>query len=83
MDFNPWEIAHFRLLGDDRRLPYGTSVLEKARRVWKQLLLSEDAMLVYRVVRAPERRVFKVGWSGSQSSGFVSVDNRGKIGLIM
>ena len=60
MDFNPWEIAHFRLLGDDRRLPYGTSVLEKARRVWKQLLLSEDAMLVYRVVRAPERRVFKV-----------------------
>lgn len=60
MDFNAWEIAHFRLLGDDRRLPYGTSVLEKARRVWKQLLLSEDAMLVYRVVRAPERRVFKI-----------------------
>lgn len=60
MDFNPWEIAHFRLLGDDRRLPYGTSMLEKARRIWKQLLLSEDAMLVYRVVRAPERRVFKI-----------------------
>lgn len=60
IDFNPWEIAHFRLLGDDRRLPYGTSILEKARRVWKQLLLAEDAMLVYRVVRAPERRVFKV-----------------------
>lgn len=60
MTFNPWEIAHFRLLGDDRRLPYGTSMLEKARRIWKQLLLSEDAMLVYRVVRAPERRVFKV-----------------------
>ena len=60
MDFNPWEIAHFRLLGDDRRLPYGTSMLEKARRIWKQMLLSEDAMLVYRVVRAPERRVFKI-----------------------
>ena len=60
MDFNPWEVAHFRLLGDDRRLPYGTSMLEKARRIWKQLLLSEDAMLVYRVVRAPERRVFKI-----------------------
>jgi hypothetical protein len=41
-------IAHFRLLGDDRRLPYGTSVLEKARRIWKQLILSEDSMLVYR-----------------------------------
>ena len=60
MNFNAWEIAHFRLLGDDRKLPYGTSVLEKVRRIWKQLLLAEDAMLVYRVVRAPERRVFKV-----------------------
>jgi hypothetical protein len=60
MDFNTWEIAHFRLLGDDRKLPYGTSMLEKARRVWKQLVLAEDAMLIYRTSRAPERRVFKV-----------------------
>ena len=60
VEFNSWQIAHFRLLGDDRRLPYGTSMLEKARRIWKQLLLSEDAMLVYRVTRAPERRVYKI-----------------------
>ena len=60
MEFNTWEIAHFRILGDDRKLPYGTSMLEKARRIWKQLLLSEDAMMIYRVSRAPERRVFKV-----------------------
>ena len=60
MRFNSWEVAHFRLLGDDRRLPYGTSMLEKCRRIWKQLLLAEDAMLVYRTSRAPERRVFKV-----------------------
>ena len=60
LDFNTWEMAHFRLLGDDRKLPYGTSMLEKARRIWKQLLLSEDAMLIYRTSRAPERRVFKV-----------------------
>ena len=60
MEFNSWEIAHFRLLGDDRKLPYGTSMLEKGRRIWKQLLLSEDAMLIYRTARAPERRVFKV-----------------------
>ena len=59
-EFNSWQIAHFRLLGDDRRLPYGTSMLEKARRIWKQLQLSEDAMLVYRVTRAPERRVYKI-----------------------
>jgi len=60
MEFNTWEIAHFRLLGDDRNLPYGTSMLEKARRIWKQLMLAEDAMLIYRTARAPERRVFKV-----------------------
>ena len=60
LEFNTWELAHFRLLGDDRRLPYGTSMLEKARRIWKQLLLSEDAMLIYRTSRAPERRIFKV-----------------------
>jgi len=60
LSFNAWEVAHFRLLGDDRKLPYGTSVLDKVRRTWRQLLLAEDAMLVYRVTRAPERRVFKV-----------------------
>jgi hypothetical protein len=58
--FNSWQIAHFRLLGDDRKLPYGTSFLEKTRRIWKQLILAEDAMLVYRVTRAPERRVYKI-----------------------
>jgi hypothetical protein len=60
MEFQAWEVAHFRLLGDDRRLPYGTSMLDKIRRIWKQLLLAEDAMLIYRTSRAPERRVFKV-----------------------
>jgi hypothetical protein len=60
IEFNSWQIAHFRLLGDDRRLPYGTSVLEKVRRIWKQLILSEDSMLVYRITRAPERRVYKI-----------------------
>lgn len=60
LEFNTWEVAHFRLLGDDRKLPYGTSILEKARRIWKQLVLAEDAMLIYRTSRAPERRVFKV-----------------------
>jgi hypothetical protein len=60
MEFQSWEMAHFRLLGDDRKLPYGTSMLEKARRTWKQLLLCEDAMLIYRTSRAPERRIFKV-----------------------
>lgn len=55
-----WEVAHFRLLGNDMFLPYGSSVIESARRIWRQLILIEDAMLTYRVVRAPERRVFYV-----------------------
>lgn len=55
-----WQISHFRLLGNDAFLPYGSSVLESARRIWRQLILQEDAMLLYRVVRAPERRVFYI-----------------------
>ncbi len=51
LEFQAWEIAHFRLLGDDRKLPYGTSMLDKIRRIWKQLLLAEDAMLIYRTTR--------------------------------
>ena len=55
-----WQISHMRLLGNDAFIPYGSSVLEPARRIWRQLILLEDAMLVYRIVRAPERRVFKI-----------------------
>ena len=60
MTFENWQIAHFRILGNDKYAPYGTSVLEAARRIWRQLQLMEDAMMAYRVVRAPERRVFKI-----------------------
>ena len=55
-----WQVAHFRILGNDKFDPYGTSVLEPARRIWRQLTLLEDAMMAYRIVRAPERRVFYV-----------------------
>jgi len=55
-----WQISHFRLLSNDAFLPYGSSVLESARRIWRQMILMEDAMLVYRIVRAPERRVFYI-----------------------
>lgn len=55
-----WQVSHFRLLGNDAFLPYGSSVLESARRIWRQLILMEDAMLVYRIVRGPERRVFYI-----------------------
>ncbi len=55
-----WQVAHFRVLGNDKHAPYGTSVLEGARRIWRQLTLLEDAMMAYRIVRSPERRVFYI-----------------------
>ena len=55
-----WQVAHFRILGNDKYAPYGTSILEPARRIWRQLTLLEDAMMAYRIVRSPERRVFYV-----------------------
>mgnify|MGYP005811764911 CR=1 FL=1 len=58
--FENWQIGHFRVLGNDKYAPYGTSVLEPARRIWRQLTLLEDAMMAYRIVRSPERRVFYV-----------------------
>ncbi len=59
-EFENYEIAHFRLMGDSNFLPYGKSMIEGARRVWKQLSLMEDAMLIHRIMRAPEKRIFKV-----------------------
>jgi hypothetical protein len=59
-EFNTFEIAHFRLLGDDKYLPYGSSVLNKVRRVFRQLVMAEDAMLTYRIIRAGEKKVFKI-----------------------
>jgi len=58
--FENFQISHMRILGDDRFLPYGRSVLEPARKIYKQLTMAEDAMLVYRMTRAPERRVFYI-----------------------
>lgn len=53
-----YEMAHFRLLSDSNFLPYGKGMIEGARRVWKQLSLMEDAMLIHRIMRAPEKRIF-------------------------
>ena len=55
-----YEVAHFRLLTDSNYLPYGRSFLEPARKVFKQLMLMEDAMLIHRIMRAPEKRVFYI-----------------------
>jgi hypothetical protein len=59
-EFDNYEIAHFRLLSDTNFLPYGKAMIEGGRRVWKQLQLMEDAMLIHRIMRAPDKRKFKI-----------------------
>jgi hypothetical protein len=56
--FENYEIAHFRLISDPAYLPYGRSYLEPGRKIFKQLTLMEDAMLIHRIMRAPEKRLF-------------------------
>ena len=58
--FDNYEMAHFRLLTDTNFLPYGRSYIEPARKLFKQYTLIEDAMLIHRIVRAPEKRIFYV-----------------------
>ena len=55
-----YEVAHFRLISDTNYLPYGRSYLEPARKIYKQLNLMEDAMLIHRIMRAPEKRMFYI-----------------------
>lgn len=64
LTFENWQVAHLRIIGNDKYTPYGTSVLEPARRIWRQLVLLEDAVMAYRIVRSPERRVFYIDVGG-------------------
>ena len=63
-DLEFFRVAHFRLLSDTNFLPYGKSMIEPARKIYKQLVLMEDAMLLSRIMRAPERRIFKIDVGG-------------------
>ena len=60
MYFENYEMAHFRLLGDVNYLPYGRSYLEPGRKIFKQMVLMEDAMMIHRIVRAPDKRAYFV-----------------------
>jgi len=60
IEFENFQVAHFRLASDSNFLPYGKSMIESTRKIWKQLTLMEDAMLIHRIMRAPSKRVFKI-----------------------
>ena len=76
LTFENWQIAHFRILGNDKYAPYGTSALEPCRRIWRQLGLLEDAMMAYRIVRSPERRIFYIDVGGVPEKEVESHMNR-------
>jgi hypothetical protein len=59
-EYDVFEIAHFRMLSDSNFLPYGRSMLEGARKEFQKLMMLEDAMLIHRIMRAPEKRIFKI-----------------------
>ncbi len=63
-DFENFQIIHYRLSGNERNFPYGVSVLESSRRIFRQLTMQEDVMMSYRIVRAPERRAIYVDVTG-------------------
>jgi hypothetical protein len=58
--YDVFEVAHFRMLSDSNFLPYGKSMLEGARKEFQKLTMLEDAMLIHRIMRAPEKRIFKI-----------------------
>jgi hypothetical protein len=58
--YDVFEMAHFRMLSDSNFLPYGKSMLEGARKEFQKLTMLEDAMLIHRIMRAPEKRIFKI-----------------------
>ena len=60
LDYQVFEVAHFRMLSDSNFLPYGKSMLEGARKEFQKLIMMEDAMLIHRIMRAPEKRIFKI-----------------------
>tara|TARA_B100001093_G_scaffold186981_1_gene179598 strand:+ start:3946 stop:5820 length:1875 start_codon:yes stop_codon:yes gene_type:complete len=64
IELENYEVAHFRLISDTNYLPYGRSYVEPARKIFKQLTLMEDAMLIHRIMRAPEKRMFYVNVGG-------------------
>ena len=59
-EYDVFEIAHFRMISDSNFLPYGRSMLEGARQEFQKLMMLEDAMLIHRIMRAPEKRIFKI-----------------------
>ena len=61
IEFENFQIASLQIeISDSNLLPYGKSILESGRKVWKQLTLMEDVMLIHRIMSTPEKRIFKV-----------------------
>lgn len=58
--YEPWEMVHFKMKGNSPQDPYGNAVIEGARYAWRRLTMMEDAMIVYKLTRSPQRYAFYV-----------------------
>jgi hypothetical protein len=75
------EIIHFRLSGKPIYQPYGTSHLDSIRNTWEILKRMEDAVMIYRMVRAPERKVFYIATGKNPPSRAIDIVNKVKNSL--
>ncbi len=62
--FEPWEIVHWRNIEDIEQEPYGTSVLRCIVDTWRRIVLMREALVIYRVTRAPAKLLWKIGTDG-------------------
>ena len=76
--FEDWQTCHFRLRSTTRRSPYGVSVAEGARWIWKRLVMLEDAVMIYKLTRSPARYAFYVDVSDVPANRVESFLKRAK-----
>ena len=76
-----WQVSHFRIMGNEMYYPYGTSMLDPAIKIWRSLIMMEDSMLAYRVVRSAERRVFYIDVGNTAPNDIPSYMEAAKLAL--
>ena len=63
-NFEPWEIVHWKNIEDVETEPYGTSILRPIVDTWRRVVLIREALVIYRITRAPNKLLFKIGTDG-------------------
>jgi len=64
IDFDPWEIVHWKVIENIEHEPYGQSILRSIVDTWRRIVLMREALVIYRITRAPQRFLFKIDTTG-------------------